>query len=58
MISLEFKIKKEDFPQLEMFLFKLSYPCHCHIKVSFTDSDEVYMYRTVELCNHIVLITI
>lgn len=56
-MSIEIKIKKEDFPQVEMFLFSLTYPYHCCIKVSFQDDDEVYKYRTVDLRGKLVLIT-
>lgn len=54
---MNFKIKKDDFPILEMFLFKLNYPCDCTIQVSFIDSDEIYEYKTIELGHNRVLIT-
>lgn len=54
---MKFQIKRKELPTLEMFLFKLSYPCHCEIEVSFTDSDEIYFYKTIEIDGHLVLVT-
>jgi hypothetical protein len=54
---MKFQIKRTELPTLEMFLFKLSYPCHCEIEVSFTDSDEIYFYKTIEIDGHLVLVT-
>lgn len=57
-MNIDIKIKREDFPKVEMFLFSLTYPNHCYIEISFNDSDEIYNYKTVELCGKLVLITI
>lgn len=54
---MKFKIKKDDLPLLEMFLFRLDYPCHCEIEINFIDSNETYQYKTIELGEHLVLIT-
>lgn len=57
-VNIDIKIKREDFSKVEIFLFSLTYPSHCYIKISFENSDEVYKYRTVDLCGKLVLITI
>lgn len=54
---MSFKIKYQDFPKLEFFLFNLVFPCSCNILISFIDNDEVYYYKTIEIDNKLILIT-
>ena len=54
---MEFTIKKDDLPLLEMFLFRLDYPCHCAIKINCKDTNEIFEYRTVDIGEHKILIT-
>lgn len=55
---MDFKIEYNSFPLLEHFLFNLVFPCHCFIRVQFTDCDEEYYYRTKEIDGKLILITI
>ena len=52
-----FTIDKKYFPDMEMLLFNLVFPCHCKIQINFTNSDESYAYKTIDYCGKIVLIT-
>lgn len=52
-----FTIDKKYFPDIEMLLFSLVFPCHCKIQINFTDSNESYAYKTIEYCGKIVLVT-
>ena len=54
---MSFTIKRNDLPLLEMFLFKLDYPCHCSIQVVCEDSNEIFEYKTIDIGEHKVLIT-
>lgn len=56
-MNIKIRINQLDFPKVEMFLFSLTYPNHCFIEIAFNDSDEIYKYKTVELCGKLVLIT-
>ena len=52
-----FTIKKHDLPKMEMFLFKLNYPCDCFIKIICEDSNETFEYKTINIDGYKVLIT-